>query len=62
MSSFEHTLKFDEESSIYPADLAQAIIELKVPERIYLKTAVGFDDKYIINKGSKWTFDYSGSR
>ncbi len=62
MTSFDNTLKSDEGNSVYPPDLAKAIFELDIPDRIYLKTAMEFDDKYIVNKGNKWTFDYSGSR
>lgn len=62
MTSFDNALKSDEGNSVYPPDLAQAIFELDIPDRIYLKTAMEFDDKYIINKGNKWAFDYSGSR
>lgn len=62
MTSFDNALKSDEGNSVYPPDLAKAIFELDIPDRIYLKTAMEFDDKYIVNKGNKWTFDYSGSR
>lgn len=62
MTSFDHALKSDEGNSVYPPDLAQAIFELDIPDRIYLKTAMEFDDKYIVSKGDKWAFDYSGSR
>lgn len=62
MTSFDNALKSDEGNSVYPPDLAKAIFELDIPDRIYLKTAMKFDDKYIVNKGNKWTFDYSGSR
>lgn len=62
MTSFENTLKSDEEILTYPPDLAQSILALDIPERIYLKTAMEFDDRYIINKENKWAFDYAGSR
>ncbi len=48
--------------SIYPPELVQSILALEIPERIYLKTAMEFDDRQIINAINKWTFDYSGSR
>ncbi|EJC3548921.1 site-specific integrase, partial [Escherichia coli] len=54
MTSFDHALKSDEGNSVYPPDLAQAIFELDIPDRIYLKTAMEFDDKYIVSKGDKW--------
>ena len=56
MTSFDNALKSDEGNSVYPPDLAKAIFELDIPDRIYLKTAMEFDDKYIVNKGNKWTF------
>ncbi|WP_318013083.1 site-specific integrase, partial [Pectobacterium versatile] len=62
MVSFENTLKSDVGILIYPPVLAQSILALDMPERIYLKTAMEFDDRYIINKEKKWAFDYSGSR
>lgn len=62
MTSFENALKSDEEILTYPPDLAQSILALDIPERIYLKTAMEFDDRYIINKENKWAFDYAGSR
>ena len=40
MTSFDHALKSDEGNSVYPPDLAQAIFELDIPDRIYLKTAM----------------------
>ncbi len=50
MTSFDNALKSDEGNSVYPPDLAKAIFELDIPDRIYLKTAMEFDDKYIVNK------------
>ena len=47
MTSFDNALKSDEGNSVYPPDLAKAIFELDIPDRIYLKTAMEFDDKYI---------------
>lgn len=50
MTSFDNALKSDEGNSVYPPDLAKAIFELDIPDRIYLKTAMEFDDKYIVNR------------
>ncbi len=38
MTSFDNALKSDEGNSVYPPDLAKAIFELDIPDRIYLKT------------------------
>ncbi|RZN16793.1 hypothetical protein [Escherichia sp. E14S1] len=58
----KNALVSDNGASIYPSELMNFICHLKIPERIYLKTAREFDDRYIINAVNKWTFDYSGSR
>ncbi|MEI7239998.1 site-specific integrase [Pectobacterium brasiliense] len=62
MSSSKNTLMSDVGVSMYSSDLTKAILELNIPERIYLKTAMEFDDRYIINAGNKWEFYYAGSR
>lgn len=62
MSHNKNVLVSDNGASIYPSELMNFICHLKIPERIYLKTAREFDDRYIINAVNKWTFDYSGSR
>lgn len=43
MTSFDNALKSDEGNSVYPPDLAKAIFELDIPDRIYLKTAMEFE-------------------
>lgn len=55
MTSFDNALKSDEGNSVYPPDLAKAIFELDIPDRIYLKTAMEFDDKYIYTKSGIWS-------
>lgn len=62
MTSFENILKSNEGILTYHPDLAQYILALDIPDRIYLKTAMEFDDRHIINKENKWAFNYSGSR
>ncbi|WP_052198339.1 site-specific integrase [Pectobacterium fontis] len=62
MSSSKNTLMSDVGISMYSSDLTKAILDLNIPERIYLKTAMEFDDRYIINAGNKWEFYYAGSR
>ncbi|EES2027037.1 TPA: hypothetical protein HIT98_003882 [Escherichia coli] len=62
MSHNKNALVSDNGASIYPSELMNFICHQKIPERIYLKTAIEFDARYIINAVNKWTFDYSGSR
>lgn len=47
---------------IYTAELHVAILKLKIPEKIYLKSANEFDDKYIYTTKERWSFYYSGSQ
>ena len=49
------------ESSIYSPALAAAIHNLQIPEKVFLKVADKFDDKYLNTAGNRWVIDYSGS-
>lgn len=49
------------ESSIYSPALAAAIHNLQIPEKVFLKVADKFDDKYLNTAGKRWVIDYSGS-
>ncbi|CNB71991.1 Uncharacterised protein [Yersinia intermedia] len=62
MSQNENSLICDNKTSIYHCELKSFIFDLEIPERIYLRSAREFDDRYIINAINKWIFDYSGSR
>lgn len=62
MDLSKNILFSDNGMPIYSPELVNFILCLKIPERIYLKTAREFDDRYIINAVNRWTFNYSGSR
>jgi len=48
--------------SFYTEEFIASINAIKIPEKIYLKSASVFDDRYINTLGDNWSFDYSGSR
>ncbi|MDM5131211.1 site-specific integrase [Aeromonas piscicola] len=50
------------ESAIYSPGFILKIKDIKIPQRIFLKTASEFDDKFILTTGNRWVFYYSGSR
>ncbi|WP_240946976.1 hypothetical protein [Dickeya zeae] len=62
MNSSENTFMTDVGVSMYSSSLAKAILEVDIPDRIYLRSAMEFDDRYIINSDNKWVFNYAGSR
>lgn len=50
------------DTSLYSKDFIITIINLKLPDKIFLTTASDFDDRYINNDKNRWVFYFSGSR
>lgn len=50
------------DNSIFSSAFIDAIKNIKIPERIHLKSSGEFDDKFIYTTRERWDFYYSGSR
>lgn len=62
VSQMKKQIKNKINDSIFSLELTSIVDKIKIPERIHLKSAGEFDDKFIFSAGPRWTFQYAGSR
>lgn len=62
VSQMKRQIKNQINDSIFSLELTSIVDKIKIPERIHLKSAGEFDDKFIFSAGPRWTFQYAGSR
>lgn len=62
MSSNKKRSDDQDTSSIYSPKLISILNTMNIPDRIHLKSAGEFDDKFIYTTEEQWAYYYSGSR